>query len=86
MTPSFSQTTRRLLAQLQHCETDLQANIDLVNTLEQALNDSERNLRQTRNQLTEFSKEREAYIEQNEQLRRQIEVANVEVEKVRLSV
>ena len=35
---------KNLQAQLAHCEADLQANIDLVATLEAALNDSERNV------------------------------------------
>ncbi len=36
---------KSLQKQLSHCEADLQANIDLVATLEAALNDSERNVR-----------------------------------------
>ena len=35
---------QKLTKQLAHCEADLQANIDLVATLEAALNDSERNV------------------------------------------
>jgi septal ring factor EnvC (AmiA/AmiB activator) len=41
-------TIKNLGRRLQHCEADLQANIDLVNTLEAALNDSERALRKSR--------------------------------------
>ena len=41
-------TIKTLGRRLQHCEADLQANIDLVNTLEAALNDSERALRKSR--------------------------------------
>ncbi|KAK4053820.1 hypothetical protein OIV83_001476 [Microbotryomycetes sp. JL201] len=76
----------RLSKQLTHCESDLQANIDLVNTLESALNDSERNLRKARTQMNELAKERDLFVHQNEQLRQQVKDAHVEVESVRHSV
>ncbi|KAK4058826.1 hypothetical protein OIO90_000272 [Microbotryomycetes sp. JL221] len=76
----------RLTKQLTHCESDLQANIDLVNTLESALNDSERNLRKARTQMNDLAKERDLFVHQNEQLRQQVQDAHQEVESVRNSV
>lgn len=51
--------TQKLKQQLVHCEADLTANLELVATLEAALNDSERNLRKSRVQLGEVSRERD---------------------------
>ncbi|KAL8281012.1 hypothetical protein RQP46_006691 [Phenoliferia psychrophenolica] len=76
----------RLSKQLTHCESDLQANIDLVNTLESALNDSERNLRKARTQMNDLARERDQFLGQNDQLRQQIQEANAENENVRNSV
>jgi capsule polysaccharide export protein KpsE/RkpR len=75
-----------LTKQLTHCESDLQANIDLVNTLESALNDSERNLRKARTQMNDLAKERDTFLGQNDALRQQIQDAHTEVETVRHSV
>ncbi|MCO5565296.1 hypothetical protein L7F22_018969 [Adiantum nelumboides] len=75
----------KLTRQLNHCEQDLSANIDLVATLEAALNDSERNLRKSRVQLSEATRERERYASQCEDLRQQLEQAQQEVERERSS-
>ena len=64
---------KQLNKQLQHCETELSANIDLVQTLESALSDYERNMRKTRLQMNELAKERDDYIHQNDQLRIQMQ-------------
>lgn len=77
---------KNLAKQLNHCEADLQANIDLVATLEAALNDSERNLRKSRVQLAEVTRERERYAEEANAMRTQLNSAQSEVENVRNSV
>ncbi|KAJ9479656.1 Kinesin-like protein CIN8 [Pseudozyma hubeiensis] len=77
---------KNLAKQLNHCEADLQANIDLVATLEAALNDSERNLRKSRVQLAEVTRERERYAEEANAMRTQLNTAQSEVENVRNSV
>lgn len=81
-----SEELKSLAKQLAHCEADLQANIDLVSTLEAALNDSERNLRKSRVQLTEVGRERDRYSTQADDLRQQLVQAQKEVETVRNSV
>lgn len=81
-----SEELNRLASQLQHCEADLQANIDLVATLEGALNDSERNLRKSRVQLSEVTRERDRYSQQADELRDQVSRAEREVEKVKNGV
>lgn len=77
---------KNLAHQLNHCEQDLQANIDLVATLEAALNDSERNLRKSRVQLSEAARERDRYASQVDELRGQVNQAQREADKVRNSV
>ncbi|KAN0065233.1 hypothetical protein ACQY0O_001730 [Thecaphora frezii] len=77
---------KNLAKQLNHCEADLQANIDLVATLEAALNDSERNLRKSRVQLAEVTRERDRYASQADEMRAQLNTAQHEVESVRNSV
>ncbi|EPQ26854.1 uncharacterized protein PFL1_05489 [Pseudozyma flocculosa PF-1] len=77
---------KNLAKQLNHCEADLQANIDLVATLEAALNDSERNLRKSRVQLAEVTRERDRYSAQADEMRAQLNTAQHEVESVRNSV
>ncbi|EST05085.1 Kinesin, motor domain protein [Kalmanozyma brasiliensis GHG001] len=77
---------KTLAKQLNHCEADLQANIDLVATLEAALNDSERNLRKSRVQLAEVTRERERYSAEASAMRAQLNSAQSEVENVRNSV
>lgn len=76
----------RLTKQLTHCESDLQANIDLVNTLESALNDSERNLRKARTQMNDLAKERDTLLSQNEALRVDLTDAHTENETFKESV
>lgn len=73
----------RLTKRLEHAETELKANIDLVTTLESALNDSERNLRKSRLQMNELAKERERYQTQNESLRQQVIEGQREVDNAR---
>ncbi|SPC64384.1 related to KIP1 - kinesin-related protein [Ustilago sp. UG-2017b] len=77
---------KNLAKQLNHCEADLQANIDLVATLEAALNDSERNLRKSRVQLAEVTRERERYAAEANAMRAQLNSAQSEVENVRNSI
>lgn len=77
---------KNLAKQLNHCEADLQANIDLVATLEAALNDSERNLRKSRVQLAEVTREKERYAAEANAMRAQLNTAQSEVENVRNSV
>lgn len=77
---------KNLAKQLNHCEMDLQANIDLVATLEAALNDSERNLRKSRVQLSEATRERDRYAMQADELRSQVTQAQQETDSVRNSV
>ncbi|SCZ97432.1 BZ3500_MvSof-1268-A1-R1_Chr4-2g07210 [Microbotryum saponariae] len=76
----------KLVKQLTHCEGDLQANIDLVNTLESALSDSERNLRKARVQMNDLAKERDNYLSQNEAIRRELQDSHNETENVRNSI
>ncbi|KAE8266384.1 hypothetical protein A4X09_0g5964 [Tilletia walkeri] len=77
---------KKLQRQLSHCEADLQANIDLVSTLEAALNDSERNLRKSRVQLGEVTRERDRLQTQIDDLRDQAATAQRNLESVRNSV
>ncbi|UZJ52336.1 hypothetical protein CBS101457_001656 [Exobasidium rhododendri] len=77
---------KNIARQLNHCEQDLQANIDLVATLEAALNDSERNLRKSRLQLSEATRERDRYAMQADELRSQVTQAQRETDNVRNSV
>jgi len=76
---------KKLQRQLVHCEADLQANIDLVSTLEAALNDSERNLRKSRVQLGEVTRERDRLQTQIDDLRDQAATAQRNLESVRNS-
>lgn len=78
-----SEELKNLARQLSHCEADLRANIDLVTTLEAALNDSERNLRKSRVQLGEVTRERDRYVTQSNDLRQQLHTAQSEVDSVR---
>lgn len=80
-----SEELKNLARQLSHCEADLRANIDLVTTLEAALNDSERNLRKSRVQLGEVTRERDRYVTQSNDLRQQLQTAQSEVDSVRNS-
>jgi kinesin family protein 4/21/27 len=76
----------KLTKQLTHCETELQANIDLVSTLENAVQDYERSMRKTRLQMNDLSKERDSYQRQNDQLRAQMNEAQREVDNARHSL
>ncbi|KAI8453605.1 hypothetical protein BY996DRAFT_4582929, partial [Phakopsora pachyrhizi] len=76
----------RLSRQLSTCEMDLKANMDLVANLESALNETERNLRKSRLQMTELAKDRDKMASVNESLRKELSDANEEVENVRNNV
>jgi len=77
---------KTLNKQLTHCESDLQAHMDLVATLETSLTDSERNLRKTRMQANEYAKERDTLNAQIESLRSQLQTSQQEIVSVRRSV
>ncbi|KAL5511327.1 hypothetical protein ACEPAH_4543 [Sanghuangporus vaninii] len=77
---------KTLNKQLSHCESDLQAHIDLVSTLETSLGDSEKNLRKARMQATELARERDNLNTRIEVMRRELEDARREVTAVRRSV
>jgi len=77
---------KTLNKQLTHCESDLQAHMDLVATLETSLTDSERNLRKTRMQANEFSKERDRLTAEVDALRIQLQQAQQEITETRRSV
>lgn len=77
---------KSLAKQLNHCEQDLQANIDLVATLEAALNDSERNLRKSRVQLSEAARERDRFAAQADELRVQVSTVQKENDAVKNNV
>ncbi|CAH7688191.1 hypothetical protein PPACK8108_LOCUS23119 [Phakopsora pachyrhizi] len=79
-------TITRLSRQLSTCEMDLKANMDLVANLESALNETERNLRKSRLQMTELAKDRDKMASVNESLRKELSDANEEVENVRNNV
>lgn len=76
---------KNLNKRLQHCEADLQANIDLVNTLEAALNDSERALRKARLSANDIAKERDRASSECETLRSLLQHARAEVLSVKSS-
>ncbi|KAF7964953.1 hypothetical protein HWV62_1444 [Athelia sp. TMB] len=77
---------KTLNKQLSHCETDLQAHMDLVSTLETSLGDSEKNLRKARMHATELARERDALTNQIDSLRNQLHGAKQEVDTVRRSI
>ncbi|GAA5830293.1 hypothetical protein JCM3766R1_002857 [Sporobolomyces carnicolor] len=67
-------------------ESEHQANTDLINTLESALNDSERNLRKTRMNANEIVRERDQYKAENERLRIEAQDSHTTSESYRQSV
>lgn len=69
--------------QLAHCESDLRANLQLVSTLESALNEAERNLRKSRMQLNEYAKERDSHAKTSDSLRQQLQSAFTDMETLR---
>ncbi|GAA6029356.1 hypothetical protein JCM8097_003635 [Rhodosporidiobolus ruineniae] len=76
----------RLTKQLASKESDLQAQLDLANTLDSALNDSERNLRKARLQSNEYARERDQYKSDNERLRLEAQDSHTTSESYRQSV
>lgn len=77
---------RTLNKQLMHCESDLQAHMDLVTTLETSLGDSEKNLRKARMQATEIARERDTLNAQIDSLRGELQESKREVATVRRSI
>ncbi|KII89077.1 hypothetical protein PLICRDRAFT_124285 [Plicaturopsis crispa FD-325 SS-3] len=77
---------KTLNKQLSHCESDLQAHMDLVTTLETSLGDSEKNLRKARMHATELARERDGLNVQIDSLRNELSQAKLEVVSVRRSI
>ncbi|GJN88660.1 hypothetical protein Rhopal_001626-T1 [Rhodotorula paludigena] len=76
----------RLKQQLAQRDADYQSQVDLVSTLESALNDSERNLRKARLQSNEYARERDSYRETAERLRIEAQDSHTTSESYRQSV
>ncbi|KNZ78457.1 Kinesin-like protein KIF27 [Termitomyces sp. J132] len=72
--------------QLTHCESDLQAHMDLVSTLETSLSESEKNLRKARMHATEIARERDTLNAKLETVRNELAEAKREVVTVRRSI
>ncbi|EKM55284.1 uncharacterized protein PHACADRAFT_184096 [Phanerochaete carnosa HHB-10118-sp] len=77
---------KTLNKQLTHCESDLQAHIDMVATLETSLAEAEKNLRKARMQATEISRDRDNLNTQVVSLRQELAESKNEVANVRRSV
>ncbi|TFY54373.1 hypothetical protein EVJ58_g8904 [Rhodofomes roseus] len=77
---------KTLNKQLMHCESDLQAHIDLVSSLESSVGDAEKNLRKARMQATELARERDSLNSQVAGLKAELADARNEVVNVRRSV
>lgn len=77
---------KTLNKQLTHCESDLQAHMDMVATLESSLADAEKNLRKARMQATEIARERDNLNTQIGTLRHELHEAKTEVVNVRQSI
>ncbi|KAI0094064.1 kinesin [Irpex rosettiformis] len=77
---------KTLNKQLTHCESDLQAHMDMVATLETSLADSEKNLRKARMQATEIARERDNLNTQTTALRQELHDTKAEVVNVRRSI
>lgn len=76
----------RLQAKLAHLEMESQNSSDLVATLETTLNDSERNLRKARTQLSEVTRERDAFSAQSADLQAQVDAATSELARTQARV
>ncbi|BGP45900.1 hypothetical protein JCM10450v2_001735 [Rhodotorula kratochvilovae] len=76
----------RLKQQLAQREAEYQSQVDLANTLESALNDSERNLRKARLQSNEYARERDQYKDAAERLRLEAQDSHSTSEGYRQSV
>ncbi|KZS90007.1 hypothetical protein SISNIDRAFT_458341 [Sistotremastrum niveocremeum HHB9708] len=77
---------KTLNKQLAHCEGELQSHIDLVNTLETSLNDSERNLKKARGHANELTRDRDSLTSQLESARAELREAQREVVSTRQSI
>ncbi|CEQ39858.1 SPOSA6832_01442 [Sporobolomyces salmonicolor] len=73
-------------AEIARLESEHHADADLINTLESALNDSERNLRKTRMNANEIVRERDQYKAENERLRIEAQDSHTTSESYRQSV
>ena len=60
----------KLTRQLQHCESELKANLLLVGKLEYTIQENERNLRKNSNKMNELNKERNESLKQMEAMNR----------------
>ncbi|GAA5896351.1 hypothetical protein JCM8208_001854 [Rhodotorula glutinis] len=76
----------RLKQRLAQRDAEYQSQVDLVNTLESALNDSERNLRKARLQSNEYARERDQFKEQADRLRLEAQDNHSTSESYRQSV
>ncbi|BGP22679.1 hypothetical protein JCM10295v2_001570 [Rhodotorula toruloides] len=76
----------RLKQQLAQRNADYQAQVDLVSTLESALNDSERNLRKARLQSNEYARERDQHKATVDRLRQEAQDSHTTSESYRQSV
>ncbi|GAA5922248.1 hypothetical protein JCM3775_005672 [Rhodotorula graminis] len=76
----------RLKQRLAQRDAEYQSQVDLVNTLESALNDSERNLRKARLQSNEYARERDQLKEQADRLRLEAQDNHSTSESYRQSV
>ncbi|GAA6047599.1 hypothetical protein JCM3770_001583 [Rhodotorula araucariae] len=76
----------RLKEQLAQRDVEYQSQVDLANTLESALNDSERNLRKARQQSNEYARERDQYKSAAERLRVEAQDSHSTSEGYRQSV
>lgn len=79
-------TIARLNKQLHHCEVELRANIDLVTSLEAAMNEQERTMRKNRINMTDLARERDLYMQQCMTLRQQVNDAQQQVDTARTSL
>ncbi|BGO89455.1 hypothetical protein NBRC10512v2_001413 [Rhodotorula toruloides] len=76
----------RLKQQLAQRNAEYQAQVDLVSTLESALNDSERNLRKARLQSNEYARERDQHKATVDRLRQEAQDSHTTSESYRQSV
>ncbi|GAA6061674.1 hypothetical protein JCM10212_000857 [Sporobolomyces blumeae] len=74
------------VAEIARLESENLANTDLINTLESALHDSERNLRKTRMNANEIVRERDQFKAENERLRVEAQDSHTTSESYRQSV
>ncbi|PLW39750.1 hypothetical protein PCASD_09596 [Puccinia coronata f. sp. avenae] len=76
----------KLTKQLSNCEDNLKANIASIAQLEEALNDTERNLRKSRLQMNGLVQERDKMSIQNQRLQMELWRSNSEIESLKQSL